>query len=112
MHKDVKLQNINYSYVPKSNMPPSLPKGHILLTPWLFWTIFVALDAPCGGLQNLFWALKAMEQCLEIYKSLSLSACDRLVYPNMLKPMWFKNIVLIFYLISFAQRWIIINYKI
>jgi hypothetical protein len=32
-HKDVKLQNINYSYVPKSNMPPSLPKGHILLTP-------------------------------------------------------------------------------
>jgi hypothetical protein len=62
------------------------------------------------GYKFFFWFLQAMEQCLEIYKSLSLSACNRLVYPNMLKPMWFKNIVLIFYIMHFAQRWILINY--
>ncbi len=54
--KDLKLQNVNWSYVPTHIMPmtPFTWKRCILLKPSLIWTIFVELDVPSKGLKNVF----------------------------------------------------------
>jgi hypothetical protein len=63
--KDLELQNTNCHVLTAitEHLPPSLPKtisGQI-------WAIWVALDAPSGGLQHLLGALKATEGCVLIH---------------------------------------------
>ncbi len=63
--KVLELQNTNCHVLTAitEHLPPSLPKtisGQI-------WAIWVALDAPSGGLQHLLGALKATEGCVLIH---------------------------------------------
>jgi len=54
--KDLKLQNVNWSYVATHIMPMTtfIWRRHNLLKPLLISAIFVALDAPSKVLQNIF----------------------------------------------------------
>jgi hypothetical protein len=54
--KDLKLQNINWSYVATHIMPitPFIWRRHNFFKPLSIWAIFVALDAPSKLLQSIF----------------------------------------------------------
>ncbi len=61
--KDLRLQNVNWSYVTTHIMPmtPFIWRMHILFKPLSIWTIFVALVAPSKVLQHIFWNAKTIE---------------------------------------------------
>ncbi len=54
--KDLRLQNVNWSYVTTHIMPmtPFIWRMHILFKPLSIWAIFAALVAPSKVLQHIF----------------------------------------------------------
>ncbi len=84
MHKDCKLQNSNYSCVAKPNINPLHFQRAYFVHSLTNLGDFCSFGCTMWSATKYFY-LHAMEQCLKIYKSLTLSAYDRLVYPNMLK---------------------------